>query len=87
MAEKEVLLILPRTLVVRTSWFFGPWDEYNFITATLRSQEPRTRTGGGSRRDDTPHYLPDKVNACLDLLIDGESGIWHLANKGRDHGA
>jgi dTDP-4-dehydrorhamnose reductase len=22
------------------------------------------------------------VHACLDLLIDGESGIWHLANEG-----
>jgi len=27
-------------------------------------------------------YLPDLVNACLDLLIDNESGIWHLANTG-----
>ena len=30
----------------------------------------------------SPTYLPDLVNVCLDLLIDGESGIWHLANRG-----
>jgi dTDP-4-dehydrorhamnose reductase len=26
--------------------------------------------------------VPDLVHATLDLLIDRESGIWHLANKG-----
>ena len=30
----------------------------------------------------SPTYLPDLVNACLDLLIDEESGLWHLANDG-----
>jgi dTDP-4-dehydrorhamnose reductase len=27
-------------------------------------------------------YLSDLVHAALDLIIDGESGIWHLANGG-----
>ncbi|MDQ6626775.1 MAG: dTDP-4-dehydrorhamnose reductase, partial [Verrucomicrobiota bacterium] len=27
-------------------------------------------------------YLPDLVHATLDLLVDGERGIWHLANIG-----
>jgi dTDP-4-dehydrorhamnose reductase len=26
--------------------------------------------------------VPDLVNASLDILIDGESGLWHLANQG-----
>jgi len=26
--------------------------------------------------------VPDLVNTTLDLLIDGEKGIWHLANRG-----
>jgi dTDP-4-dehydrorhamnose reductase len=30
----------------------------------------------------SPTYVPDLVHAALDLLIDGESGIWHLANSG-----
>ena len=30
----------------------------------------------------SPTYLPDLVNASLDLLIDGERGIWHLVNEG-----
>jgi dTDP-4-dehydrorhamnose reductase len=30
----------------------------------------------------SPTYVPDLGQASLDLLIDGESGIWHLANQG-----
>ena len=30
----------------------------------------------------SPTYVPDLVNATLDLLIDGECGLWHLANGG-----
>jgi dTDP-4-dehydrorhamnose reductase len=30
----------------------------------------------------SPTYVPDLVNACLDLAVDGASGIWHLANAG-----
>src|SRR5215208_722647 len=36
-AEKLVLAALPSALVVRTSAFFGPWDEYNFLHAALSS--------------------------------------------------
>ena len=30
----------------------------------------------------SPTYVPDFVHAALDLLLDEESGIWHLANMG-----
>ena len=30
----------------------------------------------------SPTYVPDLVNAALDLLMDDERGIWHLANRG-----
>ena len=30
----------------------------------------------------SPTYVPDLVHASLDLLIDGETGVWHLANRG-----
>ncbi|HZX81600.1 MAG TPA: family 1 glycosylhydrolase [Lysobacter sp.] len=81
-AERLVLDRHPDTLVVRTSSFFGPWDEHNFITIALRT----LRNGDPflAARDMTvsPTYVPDLVHACLDLLIDRESGIWHLTNSG-----
>jgi dTDP-4-dehydrorhamnose reductase len=80
-AEALVLARHPSALVVRTSAFFGPWDDYNFVTLALR-----TLAGGGAwtagSATVTATYVPDLVNATLDLLIDGESGIWHLANPG-----
>ncbi|WP_404287908.1 hypothetical protein ACD578_20150 [Microvirga sp. RSM25] len=30
----------------------------------------------------SPTYVPDLVNTSLDLLIDGGTGIWHMANIG-----
>ena len=30
----------------------------------------------------SPTFVPDLCHAVLDLLIDGETGIWHLANRG-----
>jgi dTDP-4-dehydrorhamnose reductase len=31
----------------------------------------------------SPTYGPDLADAVLDLLIDGERGLWHLANRGQ----
>jgi len=30
----------------------------------------------------SPTYVPDLVNTVLDLLIDEEHGLWHVANSG-----
>ena len=30
----------------------------------------------------SPTYVPDLVHATLDLLLDQETGIWHLTNQG-----
>ena len=29
----------------------------------------------------SPTYVPDLVDASLDLIIDGEKGIWHITNE------
>ncbi|MDB6068131.1 MAG: dTDP-4-dehydrorhamnose reductase [Pedosphaera sp.] len=81
-AERKVLNILPQSLVVRTSCLFGPWDEHNFVTVTLRRLGCGEKVEAATNAVVSPTYLPDLVNACLDLLIDGEHGIWHLASPG-----
>jgi dTDP-4-dehydrorhamnose reductase len=81
-AERLVLAAHPSALVVRTSAFFGPEDEYNFVTLALRSLAAGRRFAAASDAVVSPTYVPDLVHACLDLLIDGERGLWHLANRG-----
>lgn len=79
-AELRVLDKHPETLVVRTSSFFGPWDEYNFVTLALRALASGNQFVAASDIVVSPTYVPDLVHACLDMLIDKESGIWHLTN-------
>ena len=81
-AERRVLDISPEALVIRTSAFFGPWDEYNFATVALRAVAGRASFRAAADYTVSPTYVPDLVNAALDLLVDGERGIWHLANDG-----
>ncbi|HUR37720.1 MAG TPA: SDR family oxidoreductase, partial [Terriglobales bacterium] len=81
-AEARVLNLYPEALVVRTSAFFGPWDKYNFITAALDALRRGDRFSAAADAVVSPTYVPDLVHTSLDLLIDQENGIWHLANDG-----
>jgi dTDP-4-dehydrorhamnose reductase len=81
-AERRVLEAMPAALVVRTSAFFGPWDEYNFVTAALRALAGGRPVVAAADAVVSPTYVPDLVHASLDLLIDGAAGVWHLANRG-----
>jgi dTDP-4-dehydrorhamnose reductase len=80
-AERRIGSAHPEALVIRTSAFFGPWDRANFVYNVLNDLE----AGRCIQPSDdivSPTYVPDLVHAALDLLIDGEHGIWHLANQG-----
>ena len=79
-AEKLVLERHPDALVVRTSAFFGPWDRYNFIACVLGALRQGAPFHAATDVTISPTYVPDLVHACLDLLVDGESGVWHLTN-------
>ena len=81
-AERRVLAAHPGALVARTSAFFGPWDEYNFVTVALRELRAGRPFVAAEDATVSPTYVPDLVNAGLDLLLDGERGLWHLANPG-----
>jgi dTDP-4-dehydrorhamnose reductase len=81
-AEEEVLKQYSNALIIRSSAFFGPWDEFNFVHAVLRSLERGNHFVAADDVTISPTYVPHLVNAALDLLIDGEHGVWHLANGG-----
>jgi dTDP-4-dehydrorhamnose reductase len=81
-AERQVMKTYPEALVVRTSAFFGPWDSYNFITQTLEQLALGKQVSAVDDIWISPSYIPDLVHAALDLLVDREAGIWHLANSG-----
>lgn len=82
LAERDVLACMPNALVVRTSAFFSPWDEYNFVHFALRAGYQKQAFEAADDILISPTYVPDLVNVSLDLLIDEECGVWHLANQG-----
>ncbi len=81
-AESGVLNINPNSLVIRTSSFFGPWDEYNFVSNVVNTLSANNNFVAAADIFISPTYVPDLVNVSLDLLIDKEKGIWHLTNNG-----
>lgn len=81
-AEARLMAIDADALIVRTSAFFGPWDRYNFLFDTIEKLKRGEEVVASDRTYVSPTYVPDLVHAALDLLVDGENGIWHLTNQG-----
>ena len=81
-AELRVLECFSRALIIRTSAFFGPWDRFNFVRAVLDALAKGRPFYAAADITVSPTYVPDLVDTVLDLLVDGEHGIWHLANRG-----
>ena len=81
-AERGVLQVDERALIVRTAAFFSPYDPYNFATHMTRALAAGQPFAAARDLVISPTYVPDLVDAALDLMIDREAGIWHLANQG-----
>ena len=81
-SEHRVLAAAADALVIRTAAFFGPWDRYNFVTLALEALRRGETWAAAADQVVSPTYVPDLVHAALDLLVDGERGLWHLANQG-----
>lgn len=82
-AESSIFASNTRSLIVRTSALYGPWELKgvvpDWLTTLARGEPIRLPSDIWC----SPTYRPDLAHAVLDLLIDGETGIWHLANDGR----
>ncbi|MFN2475656.1 MAG: family 1 glycosylhydrolase [Chthoniobacterales bacterium] len=81
-AEGRVLSAFAKALIIRPGKMFAPFEDYDFLRHSLRA----IARGESVRAENdvllSGTYLPDLVHATLDLLVDGETGVWHLANSG-----
>ncbi|HUD94968.1 sugar nucleotide-binding protein [Sphingobium sp.] len=78
--EEGIAALAGRHLIVRTAAFFSPDDDYNFAADVVRSLTERREFVAADDLIVTPTYVPHLVATALDLLIDGEAGLWHLTN-------
>jgi dTDP-4-dehydrorhamnose reductase len=80
--EARLLALGGRNLIVRTAAFFSPFDPHNFAAQVARSLARGEEMAAASDLVVSPTYVPDLVEATLDLLIDGDLGLRHLTNSG-----
>jgi dTDP-4-dehydrorhamnose reductase len=81
-AEERIQQVVADALIVRTAAFFSPADPCNFLTRVLCELSAGREVVAAHDVVISPTYVPHLTDAMLDLLIDGERGIWHLANDG-----
>jgi dTDP-4-dehydrorhamnose reductase len=67
-------------LTIRTAAFFSPHDEHNFAVGVRNTLRAGNSFGAAEDYFVSPTYVPDLVTHLLDLVIDRETGIWHLSN-------
>ncbi|MGZ6027496.1 MAG: family 1 glycosylhydrolase [Caulobacteraceae bacterium] len=79
-AETQVLALGGQALMVRTAAFFSADDPHNFAAEVARQLTAGRSVRAASDLVVTPTYVPDLCHAVLDLVIDGETGLWHLSN-------
>jgi len=82
LAEKCVLSNDPSALVIRTGSLFSAWDHQNYVVNVLNKLKAKQLVEAEDDIFISPTYVPDLVHTSLNLLIDNEAGIWHLANSG-----
>ncbi|MFC7477879.1 family 1 glycosylhydrolase [Dankookia sp. GCM10030260] len=81
-AEQVLHGVSPEMLIVRAGSFFGPQADRNALACAVRAVGAGRSIAAAADVTVSPTYLPDLADAVLDLLMDGEAGIWHLANPG-----
>lgn len=77
--DERLRELCPGALVVVTQSCFGPWDRSGAVVDILGALASG-RPCGAEGDVLAPAYLPDLAHVALDLFLDGERGIRHLAN-------
>ncbi|BDQ32920.1 dTDP-4-dehydrorhamnose reductase [Pseudodesulfovibrio portus] len=70
-----------KTLIIRTSWLFGP-GRTNFVRKMLDLADCRDTLTVVDDQIGSPSYAPDIATHTLQLLEKDATGIFHLANSG-----
>jgi dTDP-4-dehydrorhamnose reductase len=81
-AEQALQELHPRTLLVRSSSVMDPHNQEDLLVRLLASLSTGETARACAGNVVSPTLTSQLVDVALDLLLDGESGLWHLANRG-----
>lgn len=81
--EKALLALdLPRLIIIRTAWLFGPGKK-NFVRTMLDLCRRNNCVSVVHDQVGSPTYTPDLAEYSLELVRAEASGLFHVANSGR----
>ncbi len=75
-------LLIPQS-IARTSAFFGPWGQHNFVyhTVTILTEKRCTRWVANDVMIYRPTYVAGSCRCCTWPVYRWRKGIWHLSNQ------
>jgi len=79
--ELAVMSHAPKHLVVRTGWLFGAYGR-SYVTDLLAWRGTEEVVLGSDDQRSQPTYQLDFVDAVLELVKKGRTGVWHTASEG-----
>lgn len=81
---EEVLLSLdlPRFLIIRTAWLFGP-GRRNFVSAILQQCAEKRELAVVHDQTGSPTYTPDLAFYTMKLVEANARGLFHIVNSGQ----
>lgn len=81
--EKALLALdLPRLLIVRTAWLFGPGKK-NFVSTIIAACKNKKALNVVHDQVGSPTYTIDLAQYVLKLVESGVSGLFHIVNSGQ----
>ncbi|RYG69933.1 NAD-dependent epimerase/dehydratase family protein [bacterium] len=80
--EQKVLATYPSTLIARTGPLFSRQGKLDLERAASEQSHWEGPNDASHATVVSPTFAPDLADATLDLLIDGEFGLWNLVNDG-----
>lgn len=78
--EEAAIRAWEAALIVRTGLLMDAQQPGDALASLLESAQLSHAPALDARTVVAPTFLPHVVDAALDLLVDGEVGIWHLAS-------
>ncbi|NHA04769.1 dTDP-4-dehydrorhamnose reductase [Mucilaginibacter sp. HC2] len=81
--ERDVINILPKHFIIRTSWLYSEYGN-NFVKTMLKLGAERDELKIIADQVGTPTYAIDLAAAILDIITSGSEsfGIYHYSNEG-----
>lgn len=80
-AELAAMSHVPRHLIVRTGWLYGPYGK-SYLNEILEKRETDEIVFGFDDQRSQPTFQLDFVDATIELVRQNQAGVWHVAAAG-----